>query len=307
MTISIICPLYKGEKYIDKLNRALRSQKDVNIKEIIYIVTESPNDNSCNILDNMREVYYKIKPEDFSHSLTREYFAYKCNGDILVFITQDIIIENDMFLYNLTRCIERGECEASFARQICNNRSIERYTRMSNYPDKSRIVSKDNLADLGIKTYFFSDAASAIRKDIFIKLNGYDEKKLLTNEDMYFAYKIINNGYRIKYCSDAIVIHSHDYSYRELFKRYFDQGVFLKQHSYIEEAGSSESAMKLFKFVLINSLKERNIKVILNLIPNFGVRFIANKLGHRYEKLSKRKILKYTSNPSHWEKEVFTK
>lgn len=307
MSISVICPIYKGEKYIVKLNRALRNQRNVNIEEILYIVTETPDDNSCNILDSIGEVYYKIKPEDFSHSFTREYFAYKCNGDILVFITQDIIIENDIFLYNLTSCIEKGECEASFARQICNNRSIERYTRMSNYPDKSRIVSKDNLIDLGIKTYFFSDVSSAVRKDIFINLNGYDQKNLLTNEDMYFAYKIINNGYRIKYCSDAVVVHSHDYTYKELFKRYFDQGVFLKQHSYIEEVGASESAIKLFKFVFINALKEKNIKIFFSLVPNFGVRFIANKLGHKYDKLSEKNILKYTSNPSYWGKEVFTK
>ena len=171
---------------------------------------------------------------------------------------------------------------------------------MSNYPDKSRIVSKDNLIDLGIKTYFFSDASSAVKKDIFINLNGYDQKNLLTNEDMYFAYKIINNGYRIKYCSDAVVVHSHDYTYKELFKRYFDQGVFLKQHSYIEEVGASKSAIKLFKFVFMNALKEKNIKVFFSLVPNFGVRFIANKLGHKYSMFSDKIIIKLTSNVNYW-------
>ena len=48
-------------------------------------------------------------------------------------------------------------------------------------------------------TFFFSDAASAIKTDVYKKLNGYDGKDLLTNEDMYLAYKLINNGYRISY------------------------------------------------------------------------------------------------------------
>ena len=39
MLISVICPIYKGEKYIVKLNRALRNQINVNIEEILYIVT----------------------------------------------------------------------------------------------------------------------------------------------------------------------------------------------------------------------------------------------------------------------------
>lgn len=306
MKISVICPIYNGEKYIERLNYSLSKQINIEDYDVIYLLTES-RDNSEHILKRLKANYKLIKKQDFSHSLTREKAAFNTLGDIIVFITQDIIIDSEEFLYKLTKDIVDERCEATFARQICDNNTIEKYTRINNYPTKSRIVSKGDISKLGINTYFFSDAASAIRKDIFLKLNGYDNKDLLTNEDMYFAYKLIQSGYRIKYCSDAVVIHSHDYSYRDLFKRYFDQGVFLKQHSYIEEAGSSESAIKLFKFVLINSLKEKNIKVIFNLIPNFGVRFIANKLGHRYDRLSKRRILKYTSNPSYWEKEVFTK
>ena len=133
-----------------------------------------------------------------------------------------------------------------------------------------------------------------------MKLKGYDKKDLLTNEDMYIAYKLINNGYKIKYCSDSQVIHSHKYTYKSLFKRYFDQGVFLKQHSYIKESGANSSAIALVKFVFIQALKEGNVKAILDIIPNFGVRFIANKMGNRYEKLPKDKILKYTSNRNYW-------
>ena len=299
MNISIICPIYNAEKYIIRLNESLNKQKNVYVNEITYILTKS-NDNSEEILKTIGASYSIIDTKYFSHSLTREEYAYKCRGDIIVFITQDIIIEDDMFLYKLTQCIENDECEASFARQICDNMSIERYTRMNNYPNRSRIVSKKDIESLGINAYFFSDAASAIKKSVFIKLNGYDRKKLLTNEDMYFAYKLINSGYRIKYCSDAEVIHSHNYSYKSLFKRYFDQGVFLKQYSYIEESGSNSSAIGLLKTVLINSIKEKNISVVLEIIPNFVIRFIANKLGHNYEKMTSKKILKYTSNPNYW-------
>lgn len=248
-----------------------------------------------------------IKKKEFSHSLTREKAAYKAKGDIIVFITQDIKILDDYFIYKLTKDIYNNLCDASFAKQICDNKTIERYTRMSNYPDESRIVSKEDVKNLGIKTYFYSDAAAAIRRDTFIKLKGYDGKVLLTNEDMYIAYKLINNGYKIKYCADAKVIHSHAYTYKALFKRYFDQGVFLKQHEYIANSGANSSAIQLVKFVTINSLREKNFKAFFDIIPNFAVRFIANKLGSRYDKLSKKKVLKYTSNTSYWLKEVYNK
>lgn len=305
MSTSVICPIYNGQHYIVALNDILTRQIKVDDLEIIYLLTVS-NDNSEEILKELNAKYKVIKKEEFSHSLSREKAAYESNSDIVVFITQDIIIEDEEFIYKLTKDIVSGVCDATFARQICENKSIERYTRMNNYPDESRIVSKEHEKILGIQTYFFSDAASAIKRDTFIKLNGYDKKNLLTNEDMYFAYKLINSGYKIKYCSKAKVIHSHDYSYKSLFKRYFDQGVFLKEHEYIEKSGAGSSALTLLKFVVINALKEKNYRVLLKIVPNFGVRFIANKIGHRFDKLSKKKILKYTSNPAYWMKEVYS-
>ena len=46
--------------------------------------------------------------------------------------------------------------------------------------------------------------------------------------------------------------------------------------------------------------KELNIRAFIDIIPNFAVRFIANKLGQNYFKLSKNKVLKYTSNKNYW-------
>ncbi|MBD7910217.1 glycosyltransferase [Clostridium cibarium] len=302
MYLSVICPLYKGEQYIEKLTKSLNEQKKVQIKEILYIVTEVEGDNSIEKLKKKNARYIVISPSVFSHSLTREKAAYNAKGDIVVFISQDIEIKDDMWLYKLTKDIDKGICDASFSKQICENRTIERYTRMKNYPDKSRIVSKEDVKKLGIMAYFFSDAASAIKKSTFVELEGYDGKDLLTNEDMYIAYKLINNGFKIKYCADAEVIHSHKYTYKSLFKRYFDQGVFLKQHNYIKDSGASGSAIDLVKFVAVNSIKEKNFSAFFDIIPNFAIRFIGDKFGSKYEKLTKDKILKYTANKNYWMK-----
>ena len=292
MFVSIICPIYNGSKYIEKLDESIRKQRNIDKFEIKYILTQS-RDNSKEILDKINADYSEISIEQYSHSLSREKAAYEAKGEIIVFISQDIKILNDLWLYNLIKDIENGVCDASFSKQICDNKTIERYTRMKNYSEESRIVSKDDLKTLGIMTYFYSDASSAIRKDIFVSLNGYDGKNLLTNEDMYIAYKIINNGYKIKYAADSVVNHSHKYKYTTLFHRYFDQGVFLAQNKYIKDAGDNSSAFSLLKFVALQSLKEFNILAFVDIITNFAVRFIANKLGQNYRKVSKQKVLKY--------------
>ena len=95
MSISVICPLYKGEKYIKELDISLKKQKNIELKEIKYIVTKSKEDKTVDYLKEINATYELIEPEDFSHSLTREKAAYKAKGDIIVFITQDIKILDD--------------------------------------------------------------------------------------------------------------------------------------------------------------------------------------------------------------------
>ncbi len=280
MKISVICPLYNGEDYIKNLNNSLLKQKGVEFASIEYILTEG-KDNSEEVLKRLNCSYKKIKPQEFSHSRTREEAAFRAEGDVLVFITQDIIIIDDLWLSKLVKPIIEGQCAATFSRQICDNNTIEKYVREKNYPEESRIVCKDNIKELGIRTFFFSDAASAIKRETFEELEGYDNKHLVTNEDMYIAYKMINKGYKIRYTSEAEVIHSHEFTLKQLYKRYYDTGIFLKQNSYLLEHKANKAGMGLLGYVLKRAVEERNIGVLINVIPNFAARYLGNFFGKR--------------------------
>ena len=280
MTIEIICPLYNAENYIENLNKNLLNQKKVDIKRISYILTESL-DNTLELLKKNKCNYKEIKKEEFSHSLSREEVALKSKADIVCFITQDIEIKDELWLYNLTKSIIDGDCEAAFSRQITKYNNIEKYTREKNYKDKSRIVSKKDIEKLGLNTFFFSDASSAIKTSIFKELNGYDCKNLPTNEDMYFAYKLIMNGYRIKYESKSVVYHSHNFTLKELYNRYKLTGVFFKQNSFLDEFKTTQAGGGMAKYVLKRALQEKNIKVIFRFIPDMAARYIGMKVGKR--------------------------
>ena len=278
MNVEIICPLYNAEEYIENLNNSLKKQKNVNIQKISYILTES-NDNTEQILKKISAQYSIIKKEEFSHSLSREKVALKSNSDILVFITQDIEIRNNDWLENLINPIINNEAEATFSRQLTKYENIEKYTREKNYPDKSYIVTKDDVEKMGLRAFFFSDASSAIKNEIFKKLNGYDGKNLPTNEDQYIAYKIIMNGYKIKYCADSVVYHSHSFTLKQLYKRYYDTGVFFKQNKYLDVYGTNQIGGGLAGYILKRAIEERNIKVLFRFLPDMMVRFIGMKVG----------------------------
>lgn len=277
--IDIICPLYNASSYIEKLDKSLKMQKDVNINEIIYILTES-SDNTEEILKKNNIKYKKIKKSSFSHSLVREKEGLESNSDILVFVTQDIEINDNKWLFNLTKDID-DNIVASYSRQISKYNNIEKYTREKNYPEDSFIVSKEDIDKLGLKTFFFSDAASCIKTSVFKELNGYDNKDLPISEDMYIAYKIIMSGKKIKYCADSVVNHSHNFTLKELYNRYKLTGIFFKENSYIDKYGTTGSGASLAKYILKRAFQEKNIKVILRWLPDMTARYLGMKAGER--------------------------
>ena len=168
-----------------------------------------------------------------------------------------------------------------FNKRICSNNSIEKYTREKNYPENSFIVTKKDIERKGLKTFFFSDASSAIKRDIFVELNGYDAKNFPTNEDMYFAYKLITNDFRIKYCADSVVEHSHKLTLKQLYKRYYDTGKFFKQNEYLNKYKVNKAGGGLAIYILKRAIQDRNWKVIFKFIPDMSARFIGMTMGKR--------------------------
>lgn len=278
--IDIVCPLYNAEEYIEDLYKSLLIQKDVNVGKILFLLTES-KDNSEQLLKINKCNYEIIKKCEFSHSLTREKAAMKSNADIVCFITQDVVIKDDKWLYNLTKNILKGNCAAAYSRQITKYNNIEKYTRERNYPDYSFMRSKNDIEKYGLRTFFFSDAASAVDLKAFKKVKGYDSKKLTISEDMYLAYKLITNGYKISYESDSIVYHSHNFTLKQIYDRYKLTGMFFKENSYLDKYGTNSSGADLAKYVLKRIVQEKNIKMFFRYPFDMAARLFGMKAGKR--------------------------
>ena len=279
MKVEIICPLYNAENYIENLHDNILKQKNVDFY-VRYLLTES-TDQTESILKSKKLNYNKIEKKDFSHSLTRELAARNSEADIIVFISQDVEPSNENWLYYLVKNIIDGSVSATYSRQITKFNNLEKYTREKNYPKESKIVSKDDINDLGLKAFFFSDAASAIKKEVFEQLNYYDNKRLPINEDMYIAHKLITNGYKIKYCSDSIIYHSHNFKLKELYNRYKLTGQFFKENSYLDDYGTTDSGIKLATYVFKRIMQEGRIVLLFRYPFDMGARFIGMKAGKK--------------------------
>lgn len=284
--VSVVCPLYEAERDILRLDESLVSQEGVEIVEIFYVLTKSGDKTEgvmreAGILDRPEVRFSEVLKENFSHSLTREKVAMQATGDVIVFLTQDVEIKDKRFLEKLARPIVSGEAEATYAKQITKYNNIEKYTRESNYPSKSFTVSKKDIERLGLKTFFFSDAAGAISREVFMKLGGYDSKDLPISEDMYFAHKLIMDGGRIRYVAEAECYHSHDFKLSELYDRYRLTGEFMKMNPEIAAAGVNAAGGGMAKYIFKRAWQERNFKVLAGFLPNMGARYLGMRRGKR--------------------------
>lgn len=275
--ISIICPIYNGERYLEKLTKRIREQEGNFKIELIALVSIS-KDNS---LEETRKYFDKvIEVQKFNHAKTRHEGALKSTGDILVFITQDILPYDNQWLKNLIEPLKEN-IVASFSRQIAykEHSEIEKIIRDINYPNKDRVCNKENKKINGRKNIFYSDASSAIIKDRYFEVGGYDIE-VPTNEDVYLANKIIENGYSFIYASQSRIWHSHQLSLKESYKRYKEIGKFEKLFADQIDFSKTESEGKnLLKYLIKELIKRKKIKELIYLPFDIGVRWLGYKKG----------------------------
>lgn len=283
--IDIVCPIYKGFHYLKPLVDSFYSQENINIINIIFAITNSNDDEMNQIREFVIEnhiKYFEVSQTEFSHSLTREKAIREyCTSNIVVMISQDIKLTNDSVFYNLVKDIASGETVYNYARQICTNKSIERYIRAKNYPEKSYIVTQNDIEKMQLMAFFSSDACSAYDRNTFISLNGYGGYDVMMGEDMLYSKIILEAGLKKKYCADAIIDHSHKYTLKQLYKRYYDTGIFHKIVKVFDKYKSVDSGVKLAIYVLLQALKRFDIRTIIRWLPDMTSRYLGMKKGKK--------------------------
>lgn len=304
MKISIIIPTYQAEKNIEKLLLTLQ-QQNIEEKEII-IIDSSSTDNTVKIAGKYTDKIIVIAKEEFNHGGTRNTAAKNADGDILVFLTQDALPENEFFLAELIKPVLENKAAASYGCQVPQKTAsvIEKFARSFNYPDYDIIKSKKDIADSGIKTFFFTNVCSAVKRDKFEEIGQFPERIIL-NEDMLLAGKLILTGYNVAYVSQAKVYHSHNYSYWQQFQRNFDIGVSLKMNPWIlQYAKTEKEGLRYLKEQMRYLYKNKYYWQILNCLLDTGFRFMGYKAGINYNKLPLWLIKKLSMHSFFWSREI---
>ena len=308
--VDVVIPVYKPDKKLQMVISRLMGQTIVP-SNIFLIHTRSSEDDwhTEQLLQEVQTEYsvvqvVSIAQEEFDHGGTRDMAMHLCKSQYVLMMTQDAMPKNGKLIETL-RNAQGEKISVVFARQepAKDCRIIERSTRTFNYPAESHsAMEKAAQTNNGIKSIFCSDVCAMYDRIAYEEVGGFPGK-VIFNEDEIFAAKSLKAGYDIRYEAQAVVIHSHNYSGVQYFKRYFDLGVSQADFSYIfNEYHAEDEGIRLVKQTFRYLMKRKSYFDIPVLFYHSGMKLIGMKLGKMYRKLPDKIFMKCTSNKAYWKR-----
>lgn len=298
--VSLILPTWRAAEYLPRLLHALRIQT-LRPEEVI-VIDSSSDDGTAEIARREGCRVEVIPQKQFNHGRTRNHAARLAKGDLLVFMTQDVLPYDEQFVEELVRPIIELGAGAAYARQMHQSWAspLESFLRSFNYPPEAELRTANDVERRGIRAYCFSNAASAVHRDVFNQLGGFPASIIL-NEDMCLAAKLLRSGGMVAYAAEARVLHSHNYSLGQQFRRYFDIGVSLTQIGELVAGASSTGEGVQFAIRQIKSLAANREGLWIPLsIAESAVKYCAFHLGKHHELLSVSIKQRLSMHPSFW-------
>ncbi|MCK9605930.1 MAG: glycosyltransferase [Methylomonas sp.] len=223
-----------------------------------------------------------ITKNQFNHGGTRQAGVEHLSAmQIIVFLTQDAILADSTAIEQLLAVFENPWVATAYGRQLPHKNAgpIAAHARLFNYPAASRLRGWEDRDRFGIKTVFTSNSFAAYRLSALMQVGGFPVHTIM-NEDTYVVGKMVQAGWKIAYCADAQVFHSHNYGFAEEFKRYFDIGVFHSQTAWLQRdfGGATGEGLRYIRSELFYLLKYAP-----SLVPSAwlrtGLKWLGYKLG----------------------------
>lgn len=301
-SIGVVIPTYNGGPLWASVVESLLAQRTDFDK--ILVIDSGSIDDTVQIAQKAGFETDIIPSSDFNHGKTRNYGLHKIGCDIVVFLTQDAILENKSISL-LTQAFENDLVAVAYGRQLPHDNAtpIATHARLFNYGKESHLYGIQDRDQHGIKTVFASNSFSAYRSDYFMEIGEFPEN-IIFSEDMYFAAKAVLAGYRICYVSNANCKHSHNYTLAQEFRRYFDIGVFHRNEPWIQgEFGKIRGeGMKFIQSEFSYLFRNKNFFWIpLAFINNF-FKISGYKSGLFYNKLPRKLAAFFSTCKSYWSK-----
>jgi rhamnosyltransferase len=257
--------------------------------EQVLIVDSSSTDGTPDLARAAGFRVNTIAREEFNHGATRQLAVDLLpDAEIVIYLTQDAVLVSADAIIKIIEVFEDPKVAAAYGRQLPRNAAtpIEAHARYFNYPSVSGVRDLSDRSQLGFKTIFISNSFAAYRRSALMSVGGFP-RNVIFGEDTIIAAKLVLHGWTIAYVAEAQVYHSHTYTWRQDFKRYFDIGVLHVRESWLlKEFGEAGGEGGRFVRSEIRYLWRVNPWYLPSAVIRTGLKLAAYRLGRNENKLT---------------------
>ncbi|HLT07352.1 MAG TPA: glycosyltransferase [Cyclobacteriaceae bacterium] len=302
MKVNVYIPtLNAGDKWEEAVSM-LRSQS-YPIQKTIIIDSGSKDDTLSDEYVGGFDIIH-IDKKDFDHGGTRHMAIEQFpDADIYLFLTQDAILADTRAISTIIKAFDDNEkLGMVYGRQLPHKgaKELESHLRIFNYPALSQVRGLEDAPKYGIKTISCSNSFAAYRREAYWEAGGFPAGTIL-GEDVIIAGQMLLKGWQKAYLAEAAVYHSHNYSLKEEFKRYFDIGVFHATNPWIfTHFGRAESeGMKYLKSEM-EFLLAHNKWMIPKSLLSILCKWLGYKFGLKHDKLPPSMNRYFSMHKAYW-------
>lgn len=211
-TVSIVMRTKDVADIVGQTLAALYSQT---VRDFDLLVVDSGSrDETLDIVRVFPARVISIRPEDYYPGRVLNRAIAETDGDIVVFMNSDVVALRPDTLERLLSAFDRPEVMAAFARQLSRPEAHDWVIRdyIDAYPAEGAAPAWQP----------YSLPLAAMRREAWQIQPFYTDA--WGSEDTEWGVRARERGLEIAYVADALVMHSHNYTLRQLYGRRFIEG-----------------------------------------------------------------------------------
>jgi rhamnosyltransferase len=211
--ISIIMRSYNEGWALRETLPALRAQDYKNWE--LIVIDSGSTDGSVDLIRQAKPAHFiQITPKEYNPSRVMNHGMDLARSEFGIFLNADATPQGNNWLRPLVAALQDPQVAAVFGRQIPR-------------PDCQAVFAHDYDRCFGANRestrwdHFFSMVSSGLRKDIWSQ-RGFLEKMQYSEDDEYTRW-CREQGFRVIYVPESVVMHSHNYTPQQAYKRSFGE------------------------------------------------------------------------------------
>jgi len=190
---------------------ALRAQDWTNWE--LIVIDSGSTDGSVELIQAAQPAHFiQIQPHEYNPSRVMNQGMRLARSDYAIFLNADATPQGSNWLRPLVAALKDPRVAAVFGRQIPR-------------PDCRAVFACDYDRCFGPNResaswgHFFSMVSSGLRKDVWAQ-RGFRADLQYAEDDEYTRW-CVAQGYRVEYIEESVVMHSHNYTAKQAYKRAF--------------------------------------------------------------------------------------